>query len=87
MSLLDLHKVYLQIRVNESFWPFQTVMFTGRTYCLTILGFRLNVAPQIMKTVISTVLSQEKAVKKATSTSMKISHYQQEYRQSWFNLA
>lgn len=41
-------------------------MFNGRRYCLTRLGLRLNVPPQIIKTVISTILSQEKAVKEAT---------------------
>ena len=67
VSLLDLRKAYLQVRVSESLWPFQTVMFKGRRYCLTRLGFGLNVAPQIMKTIISAVLSQEEAVERATS--------------------
>ena len=61
MSLLDLHRTYLQIKVSESLWPFQIMMFNVRRYCQTRLGVRLNVAPQIMKSVISTVLSQEKA--------------------------
>ena len=56
MSLL-----YFQVRVSESLWPFQTVMFAGR------LGFGLNVAPQIMKAIINAVLSQEEKVKEGTS--------------------
>ena len=31
-------------------------------YCLTRLGFGLNVAPLIMKAIVSTVLSQQEAV-------------------------
>ena len=35
VSLLDLRKAYLQVRVSETMWPFQTVVFAGRRYCLT----------------------------------------------------
>ena len=35
------------------------VVFCGKRYCLTRLGFGLNVVPQIMKTIVSAVLSQE----------------------------
>ena len=44
-------------------WPFQTVMFAGKRYCLTSLGFGLDVAPQIMKASINAVLPQEEKVK------------------------
>ncbi len=44
VSLLDLRKAYQQVRVSETMWPFQTVVFAGRRYCLTRLGFGLNVA-------------------------------------------
>ena len=69
MSLLDLKKAYLQVQVDEMFWPFQMVMFHGKRYCLTRLGFSLNDMPQIMKTIISAVLFQEKKanVEKAMS--------------------
>ena len=43
------------------------VIFTRKRYCLTRLGFGLNVAPQIMKTIINAVLSQEEKVNKGTS--------------------
>ena len=42
-------------------------MFAGRRYCLTRLGFGLNMAPQIMKTIIGAVLSQEEKVKEGVS--------------------
>ena len=67
MSRLDLCKTYLQIRVSESPWLFKTVMFNGIRYFLTRLGFSCNVAPQIIKTLISVVLAQEKTIEKATS--------------------
>ena len=51
MSLLNLQKVYLQIRIDELLWPFQAIIFHCRRYCLTSLGFGLNVAPIIMKTI------------------------------------
>ncbi|GAB1604160.1 uncharacterized protein LOC115211658 [Argonauta hians] len=67
VSLLDLRKAYLQVRVDESLWPFQTVMYKGRRYCLTRLGFGLNVAPMIMKAIVNTVLQQERGIDEATS--------------------
>ena len=63
VSLLDLRRAYLQVWVSESLWLFQTVMFASKRYCLTRLGFGLNVAPQIMKAFINAVLSQEEKLK------------------------
>ena len=63
ISLLDLRRAFLQVWVSESLWPFQTVMFAVRIYCLTRLDFELNVASQIMKTIIGAVLSQEEKIK------------------------
>ena len=48
-ALIDLRKAYLQIHVDESLWPYQTVVFHGRRYSLTRLGFGLNVAPLVLK--------------------------------------
>ena len=73
VSLLDLRKPYLQVRVCESLWPFQTLMFAGKRYCLTRLGFGLNVAPQIMKAMINAVLSQEEKVKRGHLHTLTIS--------------
>ena len=60
--LLNL-RAYLQVRISESLWPFQTVMFASKRYWV----FRLNVAPQIMKAIINAVLSQEEKVKDGIS--------------------
>ena len=67
VALLDLKRASLQIRVHESLWPFQTVMIKGKRYCLTHLGFGLNVAPIIMTAIIKTVLMQDEFTVKATS--------------------
>ncbi|KFD56609.1 hypothetical protein M513_02285, partial [Trichuris suis] len=67
VSILDLRRAYLQIRVEESLWSYQTVMLHGRRYCLTRLGFGLNVAPSIMKAVVDKVLSLAPEVSKGSS--------------------
>ena len=61
VSLLDLKGAYLQVRVQKTLWLFQTVKIDGQRYCLTRLGFGLNVAPLIMKAIVSAMLSQEEA--------------------------
>ncbi|KRX70161.1 hypothetical protein T06_14873 [Trichinella sp. T6] len=53
VALIDLKKAYLQIRIDKSLWPYQTVVFNGKRYCLTRLGFGLNVAPLVMKAVLN----------------------------------
>ncbi|KFD49052.1 hypothetical protein M513_10100 [Trichuris suis] len=68
VSILDLRKAYLQVRVDESLWPYQTVILHGRRYCLTRLGFGLNVAPTIMKAIVGHVLSLAPDVRKGTSS-------------------
>ncbi|KFD56056.1 hypothetical protein M514_03180 [Trichuris suis] len=35
VSILDLKKAYLQVHVEKSLWPYQTVIIQGRRYCLT----------------------------------------------------
>ena len=67
VAVLDLAKAYLQIRIHDSLWPYQTVIFKGRRYCLSRLGFGLNVALLIMKAVIHCVLSQDSDVKEGSS--------------------
>ena len=67
VALLDLKKAYLQIHVEEALWPFQTVLVDGKRYCLARLGFGLNVAPSVMKTVLETISKQDKKVEDAVS--------------------
>ena len=67
MSVIDLSTAYMQIHVHKSQWPFQTVIFRGKRFCLTRLGFGLNVAPLVMKSVLSAVLAQDENVRRATS--------------------
>ena len=67
VATVDLKKAYLQIHICKSFWPYQTVVFKGQKYSLTRLGFSLNVAPLVMKAVLTHVLSQDQHVRQGTS--------------------
>uniref|UniRef100_A0A5S6Q5M4 Integrase catalytic domain-containing protein n=1 Tax=Trichuris muris TaxID=70415 RepID=A0A5S6Q5M4_TRIMR len=67
VSVLDLKRAYLQVHIDKSLWPYQTVVYKGCRYCMTRLGFGLNVAPLVMKTVLSCALSQDQDVRKGTS--------------------
>ena len=51
-------------------WLFQTVIFRGQRFCLTWLGFGLNVAPLIMKSVIDAIISLDHTIKSSTSTNV-----------------
>ena len=67
-AIVDLRRAYLQIHVDKSLWPFQTVKIKGQRYCLTRLGFGLNVAPQIMRSIVKAVIRQNETVSHATSS-------------------
>lgn len=66
--ILDLRKAYLQVHIEKSLWLYQTVVIQGKKYCLTHLGFGLNKASLIMKSIVEAILSQEDKVKEVTST-------------------
>ena len=68
VAILDLRRAYLQIRVEKSLWQFQTVEIKGTRYCLTRLGFSLNVVPSIMTAIMSVIWQQDEAVRQATSS-------------------
>ena len=65
--MLDLRKAYLQVHMHQSLWSYQTVLFKGRRYCLTRMGFGLNVAPSIMQTIVDAILTKDKRIQRATS--------------------
>lgn len=68
LSILDLKNAYLQIHVDEKLWPFQVVKFKDKTYCLTRLGFGLNVAPKVMTRIVDSVLSVDHTIRIATDS-------------------
>lgn len=68
LKLVDLRKAYLQLHVHPDLWRYQVVRFGGRKYCLTRLGFGLNVAPRIMTTVLRRVLQSDAEVAAGTDT-------------------
>ena len=57
VSVLDLRKAYLQVHVHQSLWSYQTVLFKVQRYCITRMGFGLNVAPSIMQTIVDAILT------------------------------
>lgn len=67
IALIDMEKAYLQVLVNPELWPYQTVIVRGVRYCLTRLGFGLNVSPLIMKSVLTAALEQNSRIAKAAS--------------------
>ena len=67
VSLLDLRRAYLQICIDESLWPYQIVVFKGQRYCLMRLGFSLNMACLIMRSIVDAVMSQDQTVKSTMS--------------------
>ena len=68
VAIVDLRRAYMQIRVHESLWPYQTVICGGQRYCFARLGFGLNVAPSVMKSVLTAVLTQDETVDRATTS-------------------
>ena len=58
VAIVDLRRAYLQLHMDERLWPFQTVVVNGRRHCLTRMGFGLSVAPEIMRSVVKTILAQ-----------------------------
>ena len=68
LKMLDLKSAYLQIRVDDSLWPFQQVSYKGRLYCLTRLGFGLNSAPKIMSKILQAVLAKDERIRKNTDS-------------------
>ena len=55
------------MHVHRSLWPFQTVMVKEQRYCLTRMGFGLNVAPSIMQAIMETVLFNDVTVQQVRS--------------------
>jgi hypothetical protein len=66
VKMLDLRKAYLQLHVSPELWKYQVVKFESKTYCLTRLGFGLNVALKIMTSVVNAVLSQDPEIRAGT---------------------
>lgn len=68
LKLLDLKKAYLQIGVDPSLWRYQVVIYKNVKYCLTRLGFGLNVAPKIMTAIVNYILEKDPAVRAGTDS-------------------
>jgi len=68
VTVIDLRGAYPQVRIHESLWPFQTVIFQGQRYCLTRwVLLKCSTQPSIMKAVLAKVLSQDNTIQQAKS--------------------
>ncbi|XP_037069745.1 uncharacterized protein LOC119091199, partial [Pollicipes pollicipes] len=65
VTVVDLCRAHLQLRLERRLWPYRTVMVRGQRYCLTRLGFGLNVAPLIIKAVFRAVLAEDADMQRA----------------------
>ena len=72
IAIMDLKSTYLQLHVAKELWQYQLVSYKRKTYCLTRLGFGLNVAPKIMAAVLKTVLKQRSKTKEPSIRSSTI---------------
>ena len=67
-AIVDLKSAHLQLHVAKELWQYQLVSYKGKTYCLTRLGFGLNVVPKIMAAVLKTALKKGSKTKEATDS-------------------
>lgn len=68
LKILDLKNAYLQVHVAQDLWKFQVVRFKGKQYCLSRLGFGLNIAPKIMTSIVNRVLSSNDRIQRGTDS-------------------
>ena len=71
VSVLALRRAYLQVHVHQSLCAcasIQAVIFKKRRYCLTCMGFELNVPPSIIQAIVDATLSKDNAIRVAIST-------------------
>ena len=62
-AILDLQDAYMQVRVHDSCSRLQMVEFEGKLYELKRMGFGLACAPQILKEIVTYVLSLDPTIK------------------------
>ena len=56
------------MHVHKSLRPYQTVILEGKRYCLTCMGFGLNMAPSIMRFIVEATLSKDDANLQVTTS-------------------
>lgn len=77
MAILYLTRAYLQVHVRKSLWPYKTVMLQGQR----------NVAPMIMRSIMSSVMSQDESYHHTlTMSSTNIQHPLIRWSNTWQNL-
>jgi len=58
-SMLDLSDAYMQVRVHEDMWRYQSCIIDNKKYALTRMGFGLNIAPSVMTEIVRWVLNYD----------------------------
>lgn len=66
IGVVDLKKAYLQVHVHQSLWQHQLVVWKGRRFFLTRLGFGLCSAPKIMTQIVQYALGMDARIAAAT---------------------
>ena len=52
LSVVDIRKAYLNVRLHPSLFPYQTIVWQGKTYCMERMAFGLSVAPKLMDAIV-----------------------------------
>ena len=55
-AVVDVSKAYLQVHIDPSLMPYQTVKLDGVTYVMERMGFGLSVAPKVMDSIVKFAL-------------------------------
>lgn len=61
VDILNLRQAYLQLHINMSLWPFQSVIRKWRNYGLARMGFGLNAVSAIMKAIVGAAPSRNES--------------------------
>lgn len=75
-AVIDLHRAYLQVRVAQELWCYETVRMHGKTFLLTCLGFGLSVTPKLMAIIVDYVLRQDETIDRAACEYIDDIHIQ-----------
>lgn len=77
MAILYLTRAYLQVHVHKTLWPYKTVMLQGQR----------NVAPMIMRSIMSSVMTQDELYHHTLMmSSTNIQHPLIRWSNTWQNL-
>jgi transposase InsO family protein len=60
MCMLDIRKAYMQVRIRKDLYKYQGVILeNGQHYMMTRLPFGLNIAPKVLRTILSKIIPND----------------------------